>query len=114
MIVFCEECGSRNEVEPEAYQSETEPARCEACRDVLNKLIAKKIRMQEMAGINGDEVVLTLAVATETHEGLGPEAEAVPEMPAIIEPMIFTPAGSGKCEVLDSSDLDRNMGIDNF
>ncbi|MEW5736673.1 MAG: hypothetical protein AB1921_17645 [Thermodesulfobacteriota bacterium] len=114
MIVFCEECGSRNEVEPELYQSETNPARCEACRDVLNKLIAKKIRMQEMAGVNGDEVVFTLSAASETHEGIAQEAEAAPELPAIVEPLIFSPAGNGKCDILDASDLDRNLGIDNF
>ncbi len=35
MIVFCEECGSKNVVEPEALQGDASPPKCKECGDIL-------------------------------------------------------------------------------
>lgn len=35
MIVFCEECGTRNTIDPNALNTEQEPIRCSACSDIL-------------------------------------------------------------------------------
>lgn len=35
MIVFCEECGSRNLVDTEAMKESTSPPKCKECNDIL-------------------------------------------------------------------------------
>lgn len=35
MIVFCEDCGERNVIDPEAIRKSGEPVRCTSCGDVL-------------------------------------------------------------------------------
>lgn len=41
MIVFCEECGARNVVEPEQIKGAT-PPRCHACNDILRIPVAAR------------------------------------------------------------------------
>jgi phosphosulfolactate phosphohydrolase-like enzyme len=35
MIVFCEDCGERNIIDPEKIKKSMEPARCQSCNDIL-------------------------------------------------------------------------------
>jgi len=37
MLVFCEECGSSNDVDPKALENLQNPVRCSECGDILNK-----------------------------------------------------------------------------
>ena len=47
MIVFCEDCGERNIIDPENIKGITEPVRCRACNDILRISVAPDIESPE-------------------------------------------------------------------
>lgn len=104
MIIFCEECGSRNDVDPKAYEDEVAPARCAYCNDILNKATAKKIKVRQ------DESLDRVIPALREEEGDQALVEASPAEPVggIVEPVVFSTAAP---EILDPSDFHRNLEI---
>ena len=104
MIVFCEECGTRNETAPEDFDNDKTPARCTACNDILNKIIARKIRIQlEKA-------------ESPRKKSPSDESAAAPPKPksGILEPVAKLPENPELIDQLDASDLDRNMDLGDF
>lgn len=49
MIVFCEECGARNIIDPENVTEKTEPLRCVECNDVLRISDSQTLKIQKDA-----------------------------------------------------------------
>ncbi len=104
MIVFCEECGSRNDADPKAYESETAPARCAYCNDILNKATAKKIKIRQEEAL--DRVIPALR-EEEGEAAAGAEAPVEP-VTGIVDPLVY---GTLNPEILEAADLSRNMEI---
>ncbi len=46
-IIFCEECGHRNVVSPEAFEDTSKVLKCSGCRDVL-RIVRKDERNPEV------------------------------------------------------------------
>lgn len=47
MIVFCEDCGERNIIDPDKIKNTREPVRCRACNDILRISVAPDIEPSE-------------------------------------------------------------------
>ena len=104
MIIFCEECGSRNDVDPKAYEDEVAPARCAYCNDILNKATAKKIKVRQDEAL--DRVIPALREEDDDQSLI--EASPAEPVGGIVEPVVFSTAAP---EILESPDFNRNFVI---
>lgn len=75
MIVYCEECGAKNELKDEAQISAEDPARCQFCNDIL--IIQHQPAFEELSGSKKPKVMSRLIVRYQNLEieHLGPDHE---------------------------------------
>lgn len=67
MIVFCEECGERNIVEPEQIKPGDPPARCRGCGDVLRFTLAQQQQVAAAASGGAEKQPTQLEIRFGNH-----------------------------------------------
>jgi hypothetical protein len=109
MIVFCEECGARNDIGEKVFNDEKNPARCDSCHDILNKAIARKLRIAQMSALAAKP-----EAAKEEHPEPAEAVEVVVNEKGIIEPIAVERMETAVMEIIDPKDLDRNVTLGEF
>jgi hypothetical protein len=118
MLVFCEECGARNDISERVFNDEKNPARCDSCHDILNKAIARKLRMAQQSALAANkakakEQQAQAAQAVQAAQA-AQEVEAVVNEKGIIEPIACERMETAVIEIIDPKDLDRNVTLGEF
>ena len=125
MLVFCEECGARNDISERVFNDEKNPARCDSCHDILNKAIARKLKMARQSALAAkkakvkEQEAQEAASAAEAAEAAkaaqaAQQMEVVVNEKGIIEPIAYERMETAVIEVIDTKDLDRNVTIGEF
>jgi hypothetical protein len=114
MLVFCEECGARNDISERVFNDEKNPARCDSCHDILNKAIARKLKMAQQSAIAAKKAKEKEKEQEAQAAQAAQELEAAVNEKGIIEPVACERMETAVIEIIDPKDLDRNVTLGEF
>ncbi|MDI6797398.1 MAG: hypothetical protein QMD09_10655 [Desulfatibacillaceae bacterium] len=114
MLVFCEECGARNDISERVFNDEKNPARCDSCHDILNKAIARKLKMAQQSALAVNKAKAKAKEQEAQAAQAAQELEAVVNEKGIIEPVACERMETAVIEIIDPKDLDRNVTLGEF